>query len=96
MVAAPMDYNPLALGRGQTQIFRAMFLTPFQIPSAAALFFVTRAIWTRLPGTAHPRAAKVVLWMVIAAILFATINGAMRALVPVLTDPHNYPNLLAP
>ncbi|MGA2240182.1 MAG: hypothetical protein ABSG74_13325 [Candidatus Bathyarchaeia archaeon] len=33
VVAAPRGYNPLNVNRGETQIFRAMFLTPFQIPA---------------------------------------------------------------
>ena len=96
LLAAPMGYDPLEAGRGQTQLFRAMFLTPFQIPSAIAFLFVRSEIETRLPLAAHPRAARIVLWIVMGVILLPMINGAFRALFPLLTDAHNYPNPLAP
>jgi hypothetical protein len=96
LLAVPMGYDPLAMGRDHTQIFRAMFLTPSQIPSAIAFLFIGSAVETRLPITAHPRAARIVLWIVLGVILLAMINGAFRALFPLLTDAHNYPNPLAP
>jgi hypothetical protein len=33
-----MEYTPLLAGRRETQLFRAMFLIPFQIPVAAGIF----------------------------------------------------------
>jgi len=96
MLAAPMGYVPLESTRGETQLFRAMFLTPFQIPSAAGFLFVGSIAQTRLPMVAHPRAARIVLWVAMAVMLLAMINGAFRALFPLLTDAHNYPNPLAP
>jgi len=96
LLAAPMGYDPLMMGRGETQIFRAMFLTPFQIPSAIAFFFIGSTVEARLTMTAHPRAARITLLMLMGVILLAMINGAFRALYPLLTDAHNYPNPLAP
>lgn len=96
LLAAPMGYDPLAADRGQTQLFRAMFLTPLQIPPAIAFLFVGSIVETRLPMTAHPRAARVVLWAAMGVIVLAMINGAFRAIFPLLTDPHNYPNPWAP
>jgi hypothetical protein len=43
VLAAPMGYNPLDVNRGETQIFRAMFLTPFQVPAAIGLLQDSKA-----------------------------------------------------
>jgi hypothetical protein len=91
LLAAPVGYNPVAVGRGETQIFRAFFLTPFQILSAPAFLLVGSKLETRLSGTTHNRASRVVLWAVLGVIFLATLNGALRAMFPLLTDPHNCP-----
>jgi hypothetical protein len=88
-----MGYNPLEANRGETQIFRAMFLTPFQIPTAIALL----RLKSTLEGRAgRSRSARVVVGLVIALLFLAIVNGAFRALFSLLTDPHNYPNPFAP
>jgi hypothetical protein len=96
VLAAPMGYNPLDVNRGETQIFRALFLTPFQIPSAVALLFVKRTVENRLSVAGNPRATKAVLCAVLGVVLLALVNGTFLAIFPLLTDPHNYPNPLAP
>ena len=93
VLAAPMGYNPLDVNRGETQIFRAMFLTPFQIPAAIGLLHLKSALDGRV---GQSRSAKVVVGLAIALLFLAIVNGAFRALFPLLTDPHNYPNPLAP
>jgi hypothetical protein len=93
VLAAPMGYNPLDVNRGETQIFRAMFLTPFQIPAAIGLLHLKSALDGRV---GQSRTARVVVGLAIALLFLAIVNGAFRALFPLLTDPHNYPNPLAP
>jgi hypothetical protein len=93
VLAAPMGYNPLDVNRGETQIFRAMFLTPFQIPAAIGLLHLKSALDRRV---GQSRTARVVVGLAIALLFLAIVNGAFRALFPLLTDPHNYPNPLAP
>lgn len=91
--AAPMGYNPLDVNRGETQIFRAMFLTPFHVPAAASLVFVNSLLGRKIGGS---RAARVVAGIITGILLLAIVNGTFRALFPLLTDPRNYPNPLAP
>lgn len=93
VLAAPMGYNPLDVNRGETQIFRAMFLTPFQIPAAIGLLHLKSALDGRM---GQSRSGRVVVGLTIALLFLAIVNGAFRALSPLLTDPHNYPNPLAP
>jgi hypothetical protein len=93
VLAAPMGYNPLDVNRGETQIFRAMFLTPFQIPAAIGLLRLKSALDG---GVGQSRSARVVVGLAIALLFLAIVNGAFRALFPLLTDSHNYPNPLAP
>jgi hypothetical protein len=93
LVAAPMGYDPLQPNRGETQIFRAMFLTPFQIPAALGLVHLKSALDNRMGRT---RDARVAAALAIGLLFLAVVNGAFRALFPLLTDPHNYPNPLAP
>jgi hypothetical protein len=93
VLAAPMGYNPLKVSRGETQIFRAMFLTPFQIPAAIGLLHLKSALDGRV---GQSRSARVVVSLAIALLFLAIVNGTFRALFPLLTDPHNYPNPLAP
>ena len=93
VLAAPMGYNPLDVNRGETQIFRAMFLTPFQIPAAIGLLHLKSALDGRM---GQSRGGRVVVGFAIALLFLAIVNGAFRALSPLLTDPHNYPNPLAP
>jgi hypothetical protein len=93
VLAAPMGYNPLNVNRGETQIFRAMFLIPFQIPAAIGLLHLKSALDGRV---GQSRSARVVVGLAIALLFLAIVNGAFRALFPLLTDPHNYPNPLAP
>lgn len=93
VLAAPMDYNPLDATRGETQIFRALFLTPFQIPAAIGLLHLKSALDGRV---GQSPSARVVVGLAIALLFLAIVNGAFRALFPLLTDPHNYPNPLAP
>jgi hypothetical protein len=93
VLAAPMGYNPLDVNRGETQIFRAMFLTPFQIPAAIGLLHLKSALDGRM---GQSRSARVVVGLAIALLFLAIVNGAFRALFPLLTDPHNYSNPLAP
>jgi hypothetical protein len=93
VLAAPMGYNPLNVNRGETQIFRALFLTPFQIPAAIGLLHLKSALDRRV---GQSRSARVVIGLAIALLFLAIVNGTFRALFPLLTDPHNYPNPLAP
>jgi hypothetical protein len=93
VLAAPMGYNPLEVNRGETQIFRAMFLTPFQIPAALGLVQLKSALDHRI---GRSRGARVVVGLAIALLFLVLVNGAFRALFSLLTDPHNYPNPLAP
>jgi hypothetical protein len=93
MLAAPMGYDPLEVNRGETQIFRAMFLTPFQIPTAIGLLHLKSALDGRV---GRSRGARVVAGLAIALLFLAILNGAFRALFPLLTDLRNYPNPLAP
>jgi hypothetical protein len=93
LLAAPMGYNPLQANRGETQIFRAMFLTPFQIPAALGLVHLKSVLDDRMGRT---RDARVAAALAIGLLFLAVVNGAFRALFPLLTDPHNYPNPLAP
>jgi len=93
VLAAPMGYNPLDATRGETQIFRAMFLTPFQVPAAIGLLSLKSALNGRLGCS---RRAGLVVGLAVALLFLAIVNGAFRALFPLLTDPHNYPNPLAP
>ena len=93
VLAAPMGYNPLEVNRGETQIFRAMFLTPFQIPAAIGLLHLKSALDGRV---GHSHSARVVVGLAIALLFLAIVNGAFRAVFPLLSDPHNYPNPLAP
>jgi len=88
-----MGYNPLDATRGETQIFRAMFLTPFQVPAAIGLLRLKSALDGRME---RAREARVVVGLVVALLFLALLNGALRAVFPLLTDPHNYPNPLAP
>jgi hypothetical protein len=93
VVAAPMGYNPLDVNRGETQIFRAAFLTPFQIPAAIGLLHLKSALDLRV---GQSRSAIVVIGLVVALLFLAILNGTFRAMFPLLIDPHNYPNPLAP
>ena len=88
-----MGYNPLDVNRGETQIFRAMFLTPFQIPAEIGLVQLKSALDHRM---GRSRRAGVVVGLAIALLFLAILNGAFRAIFPLLADPHNYPNPLAP
>jgi hypothetical protein len=93
VLAAPMGYNPLDVNRGETQIFRAMFLTPFQIPAALGLAHVKSTLGSRIERS---RRGKAVVGLAITLLFFALVNGSLRAMFPLLTDPHNYPNPLNP
>jgi len=93
VLAAPMGYNPLDVNRGETQIFRALFLTPFQIPAAIGLLSLKSSLVDKI---GRSRGAKIVAAMIAGLLFLAILNGAFRALFPLLTDPHNYPNPLAP
>jgi hypothetical protein len=93
VLAAPMGYNPTSVTRGETQIFRAMFLTPFQIPAGLGLVQLKSALEHRM---GRSRRAEAVVCLAIALLFLAILNGAFRAIFPLLTDPHNYPNPLAP
>jgi len=42
------------------------------------------------------RETRVIVGLVVALLFLALLNGAFRAVFPLLTDPHNYPNPLAP
>jgi hypothetical protein len=93
VLAAPMGYNPLYANRGETQIFRAMFLTPFQIPAAIGLLHLKSTLDGKMERSCRGR---VVVGIVVGLLFLAILNGAFRALFPLLSDPHNYPNPLAP
>jgi hypothetical protein len=93
VLAAPMGYNPLDVNRGETQIFRAMFLTPFQIPAAIGLLHLKSTLDGKMERS---RRGRVVVRIVVGLLFLAVVNGAFRALFPLLSDPHNYPNPLAP
>jgi hypothetical protein len=90
LLAAPMGYNPTMIGRGETQLFRALFLTPLQIPCAVGFLFLGSIIDRRLAGRVGPRARKIVICVVLGVIFLAVVIGALRSLYPLLTDPHNY------
>jgi hypothetical protein len=85
-------YNPLAANRGETQIFRAMFLTPFQIPTALGLPHVKSPLDH---GVGRSGSAGAVVFLAIALLFSAILSGAFRALFSLPSDPHNYPNPLA-
>jgi hypothetical protein len=93
VLATPMGYNPLEANRGETQIFRAMFLTPFQIPAAIGLVQLNLGLNRRM---GQSRSTRVAVGLVVTLLFLAIVNGAFRALFPLLSDPHNYPNPLAP
>jgi len=93
VLAAPYGYNPLDVNRGETQIFRAMFLTPFQIPAAVGLLHLKSTLDGKMERS---RRSRVVVGIVVGLLFLAIVNGAFRALFPLLSDPHNYPNPLAP
>jgi hypothetical protein len=93
VLAAPMGYNPLDVTRGETQIFRAMFLTPFQVPAAIGLLHLKSSLDRKMNGS---RGGRIVAGMIAGLLFLAILNGALRDLFPLLTDPHNYPNPLAP
>jgi len=93
VLAAPMGYNPLDVNRGETQIFRAMFLTPFQISAAIGLLHLKSTLEWKMERS---RRGRVVVGIVVGLLFLAIVNGAFRALFPLLSDPHNYPNPLAP
>jgi len=96
VVAAPMGYDVLLGGRGQTQMFRAMFLVPFQIPAAAGLLLLKTRLDKILGETTRSQGVKLVVGIVVGVVIIVVLNGAFRALYPLLTDPHNYPNPFAP
>ena len=91
VLAAPMGYHPLDVNRGETQIFRAMFLTPFQIPAAFGLLFFKSTLERTMLRTGWPRAAGIIAGIATMILFIAMTNGTLRALFPLLTDPHNYP-----
>jgi hypothetical protein len=93
VLAAPMGYNPLDINRGETQIFRALFLTPFGIPAAIGLISLKSSLASKMEGS---HAARIVASLIVGLLLLAILNGTFRAIFPLLTDPHNYPNPLAP
>jgi hypothetical protein len=93
VLAAPMGYDPLDVNRGETQIFRAMFITPFQIPAAVGLLHLKSTLDGEMERS---RSGRVVVGIVVGLLFLAIVNGAFRALFPLLSDPHNYPNPLAP
>jgi len=92
-MAAPMGYDPTGVNRGQAQIFRAMFPTHSQIPAAIGLVGLKSALDSKMGGS---RSAGVLIGIVVGLLFLAIVNETFRALFPLLTDPHNYPNPLAP
>jgi len=96
VLAAPMRYNPLDVNRDETQILRAMFLTPLQIPAAFGFSYVRSVLRAKLGGDQASRWPKFVVETTLALVFLAILDGAFRALFPLLTDQHNYPNPLAP
>ena len=88
IAAAPMGYSPLLPGRGDTALWRATFLTPFQIPVAAGILSLEQNLNNRL---GRSRSAIVITTIFLSVLFLAILNGALRALFPLLTDPHNYP-----
>jgi hypothetical protein len=93
VLAAPMGYNPLDATRGETQIFRAMFLTPFQIPATLGLLQLKSVLDDRMGRSFR---ARLVVGLAIVLVFLAVVNGSFRAIFSLLADPHNYPNPLAP
>jgi len=91
VVAAPEGY-PLLLGQARTHIYRALFLTPFPIAGAAGIMLLVSGLNSRLTSMGKSRDARVVIGIVIGVLLLAILNGALRAVSPLLTDPHNFPN----
>jgi hypothetical protein len=73
-----------------------MFLTPFQIPTALGLLFLKSSLVARLSATSRSRIGGIVAAIIVGILFLAILNGALRALFPLLTDPHNYPDPLAP
>jgi hypothetical protein len=95
VVAAPMYYDPSGIEAGPVgSIYRAMVLTPFQIPTAVALLFLRSRL--KMAWTDQPGASRIAIEVVTGILLLAITNGSFRALFPLLTDPHNYPNPSAP
>lgn len=90
VLAAPMGYDPAVIGRGETQLFRALFLTPFQIPLAVAFLMLGSVLERKLTDRVGARAAKIVVYVVLAVVFLIVVNGALRSLFPLLSDPHNY------
>jgi hypothetical protein len=88
IVAAPIAHidRPVVAGSSEMQIFRATFLTPFQIPVAVGFLFLKSVIESRL---GRSRGARAVLAIAGGVIFLAILNGALRDLFPLLTDPHN-------
>jgi hypothetical protein len=86
MVAAPLWYTPSAPG---TLLWRAVFITPFQMPAAIGMLTVSNALNRRL-GQSH--AAKIAAAALLMVLFLAIFTGALRALFPLLTDPHSLSN----
>ena len=93
VLAAPMGYYPLDVNRGETQIFRALFLTPFGIPAAIGMISLKSCLTSKM-GESH--GTKIVAALIVGLLFLAIVNGAFRAMFPLLADPHNYPDPLAP
>jgi len=70
-----------------------MFLTPFQIPAVIGLVGLKSALGGKMGGS---RSTRVVVAIAAGLLFLAIVNGTFRALFPLLTDPHNYPNPLEP
>jgi hypothetical protein len=66
-----------------------MFLIPFEIPAAAGFLFLKSKLQAKL---GRSRSAEVVIGLLAGIVLMAILNGTFRALFPLLTDAHNYPN----
>jgi hypothetical protein len=89
LVSALIVFNPTLATRGE--LFRAVPLVPFGITASAGLLLLKSTLDDRLARAGHAQAANVVAVLVTAVIFLSILNGALRALFPLLTDPHNYP-----
>jgi len=88
LVVAPSGYNAQLPNLGETRIWRATFLTPFQIPIASGLLFVHGFLNRKLGQT---RSGGIAATIVVTVMFLVIAVGAFRALFPLLTDPHNSP-----
>lgn len=82
-----MGYNPLLSGRGETDI-SSVVSDALSDPGRLGILFMK----SKLDSMVGQGVGRIV----VAVMLLAMLNGTLRALFPLLTDPHNYPWPSAP